>query len=255
MRRGLVLVAVVVLAGCGGLGGVGEGGGGPSSTAVTTLAPVPTDQPVAYPPGVRESGVNATALAVAHERQFRGASYVWEFDAREARPKPGLGAVYVGPSVVAETADPRRYVIVRKQITERGGGVVASTDEITTFAAGERVLARDGNGSRSRNFTADDTALGARLAGDLVARCLAVESASVELFANGTARIEGRGTLAVNGTDYGVTAYVDENGIVRRFDAAYVRGGRVQFARYEFRLEERQVTPPRYARNRTDSGA
>lgn len=254
MRLGVVLVAVL-LAGCSGLGGLGTGDGGSTSTAVATPAPVPTDQSVAYPPGVSEAGVNATALAAAHERQLRGASYAWEFDAREVRPEPGLGSVYVGPSVVVETASPRRYVIVRRQITERGGGLVVETDRRVRFASGERVLTTDGNGTRSRNVTDDDAALGARLAGRLVAQHLAVENASVRLFTNGTARIEGRGTLAVEGTNYELTAYVDEVGVVRRFDAAYVRDDRVQFARYELRLEQRRVTPPPSVLNRTETDA
>lgn len=253
MKRVLVLV-LVVLAGCSGFGGLSAEDDSPRETAVATPAPVPTDRPATYPPGVNQSGVNATALAAAHERALRGASYHWQFDRREARPEPGLGTIYVGPRITVETSHPRRYAMVRTQVTERGGGLAVEERRSARFAFGERVLVRGENSTRSRNFTANDTALGARLAGRYVARYLAVENASVRVFDNGTTLVAGEGSLAVDGRDYSVTAYVGPEGVVRRFEATNSRDDRVQFASYEVSVTERQVTPPPSVLNRTASG-
>lgn len=252
MSRALVLALVVVLAGCSGLAGLS--GDGPAATdTVATPAPVPTDEPVAYPPGVSASGVNATALGAAHERALRGASYRWQFDAREARPEFSLGTVYVGPRVTVEASGPRRYAVVRSEVTERGGGLAVETWERTRFASGDRVRFRDANGSWSRGLARNDTALGSRLAGDYVARFLAVENASVELLDNGTAVVHGDTALAVDGGSYTVTARVGPAGVVRQFRATYVREERVQFASYSVSLEARRVTPPPHLLNGTAS--
>lgn len=252
MSRALVLAAVVVLAGCSGLAGLSDDGPAVTDT-VATPAPVPTDKPVAYPPGLSASGVNATAVGAAHERALRGASYRWQFDAREARPEFSLGTVYVGPRVTVEASDPRRYAVVRTEVTERGGGLSVETWERTRFAAGGRVLVRDEAGNRSRNVTRNDTGLGSRLAGDYVARFLAVENASVQLFENGTALVRGDTALEVDGDSYTVTAYVGPSGVVRRFQATYVQEERVQFASYAVSIEELRVTPPSRVQNRTAS--
>lgn len=243
MYRVLVLVVMVILAGCSGFAGVS--GNDPAVTdSVATPAPVPTDQPVAYPPGLSESRVNATALGAAHERALRDASYRWQFDAREARPEFSLGTVYVGPRVTVEASGPRRYAVVRSQVTERGGGLAVETWERTRFVTGSRVLVRDGEENRSRPVSENDTALGSRLAGDYVARFLAVENVSVQLFDNGTALVRGDTATVVEGTSYTVTAYVSPSGVVRQFQATYARDERVQFASYSVSLEERRVTPP-----------
>lgn len=254
MRRLPVLVVAVVLAGCSGFGGPAAEDAAPRATAVTTPAPVPTDRPAAYPPGVSESGVNATALAAAHERALRGSSYRWQLDRQEARPEPGLGTVYVGPRITATVNDPRRYAVVRAQVTSRGGGLTVETRRSTRVAFGDRVFVRDGNSTRTRNLTANDTGQGARLAGRYVARYLAVENASVVVFENGTALVDGEGSLAVEGREYSVTAYVGPDGVVRRFEATYAREDRARFASYEVSRGAQQVTPPSVL-NGTASGA
>lgn len=252
VRRLLVLLAVVGLTGCGGLGGVPVDDGSANEPAVSTPAPVPTDRPARYPPGLRASGVNATALAATQERALHGGGYVWQFDRREARPEPGLGAVYVGPRVRVESADIGRYSVVWTQRTERGGGLAVERPRSARFVAGDRVYLRDDNGTRARNVTENDTGYGARLAAGYVARYLAVENVTVRPFENGSALVEGTRSPAVGGTDYDVTAFVTADGVVRWFDAVYVRDDRVQFARFELTRERRTVTPPPYVQNRSD---
>lgn len=252
VRRLLVVFAVVGLAGCGGLGGVPVADDPVNETVVTTPAPVPTDQPARYPPGVRAAGVNATALAVTQERALRSGEYVWQFDRREVRPERGLGAVYVGPRVRVESAGPGRYSVVWTKRTERGGGLAVERPVRSRFVAGDRVYVRDDTGTRTRNVTRDDTGYGARLAAGYVARYLAVENVTVRSFENGSALVEGTSSPAIDGTDYDVTAFVTADGVVRWFDAVYVRDDRVQFARFELNRERRTVTPPPYVQNRSD---
>ncbi|WP_255149964.1 hypothetical protein [Halorarius halobius] len=250
MRRALLVVAALLLAGCGGVTGPDAVS---SPRPSVTPAPVPTEDPTQYPPGLRERSVNATALSAAHERALRGSSYRYQFDRRIGRPEPGLGAVYVGPRVTVEATGPRRYSVVRQRLTERGGGLSVTTFQRARYADSDRVLFRTGNGTSRRPFRPNDTAYGARLAGDVVGQYLAVGTASVRAFDNGSALVRGNGSRAVEGVDYRVTAMVSSTGVVRRFDALYVRNGRVNFATYRLGSPPASVTPPPWANGSTET--
>jgi len=92
-RQTLLLVTVVVIAGCSGLTGGGENN--PTRTSVSDVTPVPVTQTqwltdtrnattspsVSHPPGVFANGtVDANSLANSHASVAANQSYVWSFE-------------------------------------------------------------------------------------------------------------------------------------------------------------------------------
>ncbi|MFC7177552.1 hypothetical protein [Halosegnis marinus] len=152
MYRRLLVAVLVVLAGC----GAAVPGGGeqtPSETAtaapVPTTTPAPTPDPVVYPPGLADDGVNATALAAATRASLSGTEFALQYDRREARPEPSLGAVYVGPRVQVRAGAPDRYVVNRSLVTERGGGLSIETFRNATYVNGSRATTLTRNGTET----------------------------------------------------------------------------------------------------------
>lgn len=78
----LAVVLPLLLAGCAGVGGAGDGGGRTVNPALAhTPSPAPTPTPAPdYPPGVTADGVDAVALAAAHDGALAGRRSVATFE-------------------------------------------------------------------------------------------------------------------------------------------------------------------------------
>lgn len=250
MRRALLVAVLVLLAGCG--SAVPGDDATPSET--TTAAPVPTEEPVTYPPGLANGTLDADALAAATRGELAGTAYSLRFDRREARPEPSLGAVYVGPRVDASVAGPSRYVLNYTLVSERGGGIGIETLRNATSVDGDTATVLTRNGTTTRPAGANATGYPSRLADEVVERYLTVENATVTRFENGSAVVRGNGTTIRNASDYSVTAVVAPDGVVRRLDAIFVRDDRVQFVRFR---SDRNATfePPRWTLEATNATA
>ena len=149
-HRPVVLVALVVLAGCGGA----PFGGGSAPTRQETLTPVPisptgdqprTSTPVDRPPGVSVVGpVNATRLRVAHESFVAGLTYTWELDfdvQRSPRPDPvfdqgfGRRAVVEGDRFLVEQIGDGSSLEQYLYVDDSGGYLRAVRDNETEHDA------------------------------------------------------------------------------------------------------------------------
>ncbi len=250
MRRSLLLLAVVCLAGCSSLSG------GPAVDAATptvTPAPVPeTEGVTGLPPGLTGAGaVDARALAGAHVRAAAGTSYVWTDSERRTYAGGGTvvpfarrivlvdGLTYhrtLDPRPMFVRADDRRPVDAerfgdgrrRYQLPRRG-----SVPEDVRVGPGEDVARRL-----------------AGVSGRSVAIYLDVPSATVS-----AAREDGRRRYRVEAArdrlaldvpltgevfDYRVTATVTPAGFVTRLNATYRTepGGNGTRVRYGYRFRD-----------------
>ncbi|WP_058826052.1 hypothetical protein [Haloferax sp. Q22] len=234
----LLLAAVVVTAGSGGVPVLGDALGGqqpssPTPAAATTPEPTPTPEPRTVAPGVTTAGVeNATLLAAAHRRAAANRSYRWTLGYRES-----IAGDETGREVeVVHVEAPHVYV----SEVQRAGRLRAFprptasedayADGTTRYArrptepdgVAARVLdpdVRDGTGrqaSRAARYldwylSTDETS---------VARVTTPANASVE---NEVAlyRIEGRGTDFPRSRGYRVEAVVEEGGFVRSMRVTY----------------------------------
>ncbi|MFK8214365.1 hypothetical protein [Haloferax volcanii] len=233
----LLLAAVVVTAGPGGVPVLGEALGGHGSStptpAATTPEPTPTPEPRAVAPGVTTASVeNATRLAAAHRRAAANRSYRWTLRYRESIAGDETGREVEAVRVEA----PNVYV----SEVERAGQLRAFprptasedayADGATRYArrpaepdgVAARVLdpdVRDGPGrqaSRAARYldwylSTDETS---------VTRVESVTNATAE---SGTAlyRVQGRGTDFPRSRGYRVEAIVEEDGFVRSMRVAY----------------------------------
>jgi len=233
----LLLAAVVVTAGPGGVPVLGEALGGHGSStptpAATTPEPTPTPEPRTVAPGVTTASVeNATRLAAAHRRAAANRSYRWTLRYREsiARDETGrevevvrVEAPHVYVSEVKRAGQLRAFP--RPTASED-----AYADGSTRYArrpaepdgVAARVLdpdVRDGPGrqaSRAARYldwylSTDETS---------VTRVESVTNATAE---SGTAlyRVQGRGTDFPRSRDYRVEAIVEESGFVRSMRVTY----------------------------------
>ena len=241
MYRGLVVALLVVLAGC--------GAAVPDATSTegetVTPVPVPTDptpESDLYPPGTTQDGVDATALAAATERSLNDTEFAFRLDRRQAFPERSLGTLYVGPRLQVDAASNDRYLLNRSSVSERGGGFVIETFQNATYVRGERATVRANGTVSVRAVKPRERTEPAARVGEIIRRYLAVENATVERSANGTAFVRGSGAPFSNVSQYAVTAVVAADGTVTRFDAVFVRDERVQFIR--FRLDRNATFEP-----------
>ncbi|RDZ48106.1 hypothetical protein C5B86_03330 [Haloferax sp. Atlit-19N] len=235
----LLLAAVAVTAGPGGVPVLGEALGGQQPSVPTPAAttseptPTPTPEPRTVAPGVTTAGVeNATLLAAAHRRAAANRSYRWTLRYRES-----IAGDETGREVeVVHVEAPHVYV----SEVQRAGRLRAFprptasedayADGTTRYArrpaepdgVAARVLdpdVRDGPGrqaSRAARYlewylSADETT---------VTRVESVTNATVE---DGTPlyRIEGRDTDFPRSRGYRVEAIVEESGFVRSMRVTY----------------------------------
>ncbi|RDZ52587.1 hypothetical protein C5C07_12470 [Haloferax sp. Atlit-4N] len=233
----LLVAAVVVTAGSGGVPVLGDALGGQQPSVPTPVATTPESTPTPEPrtvaPGVTTAGVeNATLLAAAHRGAAANRSYRWTLRYRES-----IAGDETGREVeVVHVEAPHVYV----SEVERAGQLRAFprptasedayADGTTRYArrpaepdgVAARVLdpdVRDGPGrqaSRAARYlewylSADETS---------VARVTSVTNATVE---SGTPlyRIEGRDTDFPRSRDYRVEAVVEEGGFVRSMRVTY----------------------------------
>ncbi|MFC7131026.1 hypothetical protein [Haloferax chudinovii] len=238
----LLVAAVVVTAGPGGVPVLGEAFGGqqpPSSTpaATTTSEPMPTPESRAVAPGVSTAGVeNATRLAAAHRRAAANRSYRWTLGYRES-----IAGDETGREVeVVRVEAPNVYV----SEVGRAGQLRAfprPTASEDSYADGTTRYARrpaEPDGVAARVLDADvrdGPGRQASRAARYLEWYLSADETSVtrvERAANAAAepepelgpalyRIEGRGTDFPRSRGYRVQAVVEEDGFVRSMRVTY----------------------------------
>lgn len=233
----LLLAAVVVTAGPGGVPALGEALGGHGSStptpAATTPEPTPTPEPRAVAPGVTTAGVeNATRLAAAHRRAAANRSYRWTLGYRESIAGDETGRevevvhVEVPHVYVSEVRRTGRLRAFPRPTASEDSYADGTTRYARRPAEPDGVAARvldpdvrDGPGrqaSRAARYldwylSTDETSV------------TRVERAANAAAESGTAlyRVRGLGTDFPRSRDYRVEAVVEENGFVRSMRVAY----------------------------------
>ena len=257
MYRALLVAVLAVLAGCG-----GAPAGEQTRTETVTAAPVPTESPDAYspgvgtrtatdtpgalPPGVSAEGVDPQAVAAAMRTALRGTAYEWTLDELEAREASALRATYAGPRVHAEVAGPARYVLDYSTVIEPGDGGERTTPASARYVDGSRILNHDGTAVTVRPVSSAHLGYPSRVAAN-VAGYLAAERVAVTSFRNGSAYVRGEGSNRPGRSAYSVAALVGPEGTIRTLDASFTRDGRERTVR--FRLDRGiRFDPPAWSR-------
>lgn len=246
MRRGLLVAAVVVLAGC---SAVPFGADDRAAAPTDTVTPVPlTDGatptatvPPEFPPGVNGSGtVDAVALSVAHAEFLRNRTYTWSvrYDRGERRFTSGefLRRVVVGEDnyTVSQT-EPDQESNVSLYVNESGGFLRTVQGNDTRY----ELLAAPGD--------PDEYAF----ATESIRRFLAVPVtvSTVERRGRTYFRLYGAGgevpdavtTARATISNYSVTAYVTSEGFVRSLAVDYDRTVDGQQSSVRFRYDYSRV--------------
>lgn len=213
----VVLVVLVVFAGCGGVFGGEE-------TTTLTPAAVPTDEPTATPvprlaPGLTRAGVtNASALAAAHDGALDGRS----FTVRRTRTyRTDAGITVRKLTSVTHVASDGRF-----RVTKRWAGETTLRRE-TSYFDGERLLVATtdaANETRYRHASAANVTTTVGTGAERIERVFtAAETRVVRSERNGT-RIyrlapvaEGRSNGSVLNQSVEVHAWVTSRGLVRRY--------------------------------------
>jgi len=242
--RSLAALALLVsLVGCGAILPGGGGAGGPG-TPTATAAPVPVGSGADLPPGVSADAVDVARLADTTAGVLAEGPVRFRLDQREARPEFSLGTVYVGPRVTVVAAGPERYLVRAEEVNERGGGLTVETFENATYITGDGTYRYDGE-NLTRAGAEGTVGRPERLLRGYLATYLDVRKVRVSSTGDGSVLVEGEGGRSVDGTDYSVRAVVDEDGLVRSFEAIYTRENRVQFASYSLSPGE-PLSPPEW---------
>lgn len=263
--RALVVVGLVVLAGC----SIVADGGDPEGPAETlTPAPVPTTGPTdtaapsPLPPGVTTGGtISPSALATAHVREVTGRSYVWA-ERRRTLTATGDGnwteARNRTRTVRLEAGDTYRWSRSRRVVWT--GLTLGYQPALERYADGERRYVReqdvDGPLYRARPATNDSQIL-ALVAANRIQSYLSLRNVSVSVGRiDGQRRywVESRGGGVVDGeyaANLSVGAVVTPDGFVRRISVSYTteRRGTPTRIEYEFayqRVGNVTVSPPEW---------
>jgi hypothetical protein len=271
--RALVVVGLVLLAGC---SLVADGGDAGASMETLTPAPVPTVTPTPtpspFPPGVSADGtIRPSALATAHVEAVVGRSYVWTERSRVLYGGEGNWTVTRNRTRTVRLEDGRNYVSTRSQRVLWTGLSLEYQPAIERFADGTTRYVRETAGDdvtyRASEATDASGAL-ATLAAGPVQGYLAVSNATV---AAGRVdggrrflvRAEGSGVLdGEYAANYTVEALITDEGFVRRLSATYHTDRRDTPVRidYDFayrRVGDVTVSPPAWlpeARDELDGG-
>lgn len=233
-RLPVVLVLLVLLAGC---QGVTPGGETPTLTPVVVPTETPTERPPqTLAPGVTERGVtDPSALATAHAEALGGTAFTFRANYTERGPD---GTVRGRTVTTVRSGAGDRYHYVRSDTDDE------TVRRVERWSDGERALERQvaGNDTDYRVVRGPDgQPLGpaAALPVDPTARrgiervFRAVQTTvTVRAVRNGTTyyRVEGDGLTTPNPSslqDTSLVALVDEHGVVHRYRLAYTtdRGG------------------------------
>jgi hypothetical protein len=242
-----LIVALVVLAGCGGV--LGDDGGS-SDVETVTPAPVPTDEPTPTPvpqlaPGLTGQGIeNASALAAAHEAALRNRSFTsWtnytiryrngtlyrRSNASVRVAGGGRGRVLAEYKYGQERANESRFARYDIWIgDERAVSALTYTNGTTTYRnetsvfVTPRVFTRiAGLGATKNPFNGSETRIiGKTMRNGIERYRVAIREPSVLPRLPGLERSQSR----VDGTEWtliNATAVIDANGLVREFDMTY----------------------------------
>jgi hypothetical protein len=240
--RPAVVVAVVVLAGC---GAAPFGSGGPS-TAAETLTPVPvstptesSSTPVERPPGVSPVGiVDARRLREAHDGALANRSYRWtlDYDVDRSGQEAGLDGGFTRRVVV----EPDRFFVRQ---TEDGRPLNGS---LFVDETGGYLRTVEDNVTRTETFVQPGTTDEYVPSGQLVQRFLSgMDPNATRVRWNGRTyyRLHDRTgvpptleRLAQRVSDYSVTAYVSPEGFVRSMTVSYLRSTNADSQRVTIRF-------------------
>jgi hypothetical protein len=261
--RALVVVGLVVLAGCSIVADGGESGG-PVETLtaapVPTTAPTDTASPSPLPPGVTTGGtISSSGLASAHVRAVTGRSYVWA-ERRRTLTATGDGnwteARNRTRTVRLEAGDTYRWSRSRRVVWT--GLTLGYQPALERYADGERRYVReedvDGPLYRARPAT-NDSQIVALVAANRIQSYLSLRNVSVSVGRTDGQRrywVESRGGGVVDGeyaANLSVGAVVTPEGFVRRLSVTYTTERRGTPTRIEYEYAYRRVgnvsvTPP-----------
>ncbi|ELZ27441.1 hypothetical protein C475_05965 [Halosimplex carlsbadense 2-9-1] len=261
--RALVVVGLVVLAGC---SIVADGGDSEGPVETLTPAPVPTTAPTdtvapsPLPPGVTTGGtISPSALASAHVRAVTGRSYVWA-ERRRTLTATGDGnwteARNRTRTVRLEDGDTYRWSRSRRVVWT--GLTLGYQPALERYSDGDTRYVReqdvDGPLYRARPAT-NDSQIVALVAANRVQSYLSLRNVSVSVGqVDGQRRywVESDGGGVVDGeyaANYSVGAVVTPDGFVRRLSVSYTTERRGTPTRIEYEYAYRQVgnvsvTPP-----------
>ena len=245
--RPALVVAVVVLAGC----GAAPFGGSESATPHETLTPVPVSTtevssatPVERPPGVSSGGVvYARRLREAHDGAIANRSYRWtlHYDVDRSGQAPVFDMGFTRRAVV----EPDRFLVRQR---EHGRALNGS---LFVNQTGGYLRTVEDNVTSTETFVRPGTSDDYDVSGQLIERFLTGMDPTVT-------RVERSGRtyyrlhdrtgvpptlerLAMRVSDYNVTAYVSPAGFVRSMTVSYVRSTNGESERVTVRFYYRDV--------------
>jgi hypothetical protein len=217
------VVALVVLAGCGGILG------SETTTPVTsTPAPVPTDGPLADPPtGLNESGItDPLELASTHQRALDNTSYTYQ---RTSTLTAVNGTELVNASVVARfPANESRSLTVQTYATPQPvfGGEV---EQVTQWYNGSATLLRITAPNETRYTVFDESTVASLRLSDVLegyyvnpdSVAVTSNASSIEIRLTSTSGDEMPPRTPVNVTNRTVTVTMTESGLVEQYRVEY----------------------------------